>query len=44
MRRILDYVYWTYLFKLIKDNKNKYTNETDWINLYCKKNYTRPNI
>jgi hypothetical protein len=37
MRYLPDCVYWTYLFKSIKDNKNKNTNKIDWINPHSKK-------
>jgi len=37
MRYLPDCIYWTCLFKLIKDNRNKNTNEIDWINPYSKK-------
>jgi hypothetical protein len=42
MRYLINYVYWTCLFKLIKNNRN--ANETDWINSHPKKYYVRLNI
>jgi hypothetical protein len=35
MRYLINYVYWTCLFKSIKNNRN--ANETDWINSHPKK-------
>ena len=40
MRHLPDWVYWTYLFKSIKNNRNKNTNEIDWINSHPKNNIT----
>jgi len=40
MKYLPDCVYWTCLFKSIKDNKNKNTNQIDWINPHHKKNIT----
>jgi len=41
MRYLLDYIYWTCLFKSIKDNKK---NKTDWIYQTLKIHYARLNI
>jgi len=37
MRYLFDCVCSTYLFKSIKDNRNKNINETNWINPHLKK-------
>jgi hypothetical protein len=42
MRYLLDCIYWTYLFKSIKDNNKK--NKTDWIYQTLKIHYARLNI
>jgi uncharacterized pyridoxal phosphate-containing UPF0001 family protein len=42
MRYLINYVYWTCLFKSIKNNRN--ANETDWINSHPKQYYVRLNI
>jgi hypothetical protein len=43
MRYLPDCVYWICLFKSIKDNRNKNTNEIDWRWTY-KKYYLKINI
>jgi len=39
MKNLPDSVYWTYLFKSIKDNRNRNrnTNESDWLSPHPKK-------
>jgi hypothetical protein len=44
MKNLFGCIYWTYLFKSTKENRNRNTNETNQINPYSKKNYARPNI
>ena len=41
MRHLPDWVYWIHLFKSIKNNRNKNTNEIDWINSHLKNNITQ---
>jgi len=44
MRHLPDCIYWIYLSKSIKNNKNKNMNEIDWINSHPKKYNTWSNI